>query len=279
MQEIESGDVSMMVDSSSAALVDELNSKRKKAVLWPYSALIGAIAVFVIYRNTGSELLALITALFLLALTTYMYFRDQIRKSTVIFFELEDEFEQGYQGLHDSFDQVASCGARWHIEAEGQTLDRKRNAGASKLLRRNRIQVGRGNPEFVKTNVFAPSIPVGRQTLYFYPDKILVFDTDGVGAVSYSKLRVLVEQVRFIEEEAVPHDAEIVGRTWKYVNKDGGPDRRFNDNRELPIARYEDVLFTSDTGLNEKIELSRIGAGQSLWAAIDTLAKNVEPTE
>jgi len=35
---------------------------------------------------------------------------------------------------------------------------------------------------------------------------------------------------RFIEKEAVAGDATIMGNTWKYVNKSGGPERRFNDN-------------------------------------------------
>jgi hypothetical protein len=123
----------------------------------------------------------------------------------------------------------------------------------------------------------APSIPVGRQTLYFYPDKVLVFESGGVGAVSYPNLRLHVEQVRFIEDESLPHDAEVVGKTWRFVNKGGGPDRRFNNNRELPIARYEDVTFKSDTGLNEKIEFSRAGIGQGLSMAIEALIKSSKP--
>src|SRR5215471_9612219 len=35
-QEIESGSVSQMVDSSSAALLEEINSKSKKPLIWPW---------------------------------------------------------------------------------------------------------------------------------------------------------------------------------------------------------------------------------------------------
>lgn len=43
---------------------------------------------------------------------------------------------------------------------------------------------------------------------------------------------------RFIETGRVPGDAAIAGRTWWFVNKNGGPDRRFKDNARLPITRY-----------------------------------------
>jgi hypothetical protein len=48
-----------------------------------------------------------------------------------------------------------------------------------------------------------------------------------------------------------------VGNTWKYVNKSGGPDRRFNDNRQLPICAYSEYTLTSDTGVYEVITTSK----------------------
>jgi len=111
--------------------------------------------------------------------------------------------------------------------------------------------------------------------LYFFPDKVLIFESNGVGAVSYPNLRISVESTRFIEDGSVPSDAKVVDRTWKYVNKRGGPDKRFKDNRELPIALYEDLNFTSDTGLNERIEISRVGFGDSFSNAINMLTKNI----
>ena len=63
----------------------------------------------------------------------------------------------------------------------------------------------------------------------------------------------------------------MVGRTWRYVNKKGGPDRRFKDNCEIPICAYEQVHLSSSTGLNEVIQLSCRGAGAALSAAFSSL--------
>ena len=97
---------------------------------------------------------------------------------------------------------------------------------------------------------------------------VLVYETAGVGAVSYSELAVRVSSQRFIEDETVPSDTKVVGETWRYVNKNGGPDRRFNNNRKIPIVLYEDVDLSSESGLRERIELSRVGGSAGFAKAI-----------
>lgn len=58
-----------------------------------------------------------------------------------------------------------------------------------------------------------------------------------------------------------------VDRTWRYVNKRGGPDRRFKDKRELPVVLYDDLALSSPSGLNELIQLSRVGPASDFVAA------------
>lgn len=275
LKEIESAHITQMVDSSSADLVAEMNANRKKVRIWPFIAVLGAILTFAAFKNSETPTLALVVAAVSVVLTIFASVKDSLRKTTVLFFELEPEIEALYQKLHDSFGQLSSSSSKWHIEAEGTVKDRKRNAGATSLIKRTSISLGIGNPPYVKTNVSVPSIPVGKQTLYFFPDKVFIFEPNGVGAVSYPNLRISVESTRFIEDGSVPRDAKVVDRTWKYVNKRGGPDKRFKDNRELPIALYEDLNFTSDTGLNERIEISRVGHGDGFSSAITMLARSI----
>ena len=275
LKEIESAHITQMVDSSSADLVAEMNEKRKKIRIWPFIAVIGTILTFVAFRNSDTPTLAIVIAIVTVALAIFASIKDGLRKTTVLFFELEPDIEALYQKLHDSFGQLSASSSIWHVEAEGAVKDRKRNAGATSIIKRTSISLGTGSPPYVKTNISVPFIPVGKQTLYFFPDKVLIFEPNGVGAVSYPNLRVSVESTRFIEDGSVPKDAKVVDRTWKYVNKRGGPDKRFKDNRELPIVLYEDINFTSETGLNERIELSRVGFGDGFSSAISMLAKSI----
>jgi len=59
-----------------------------------------------------------------------------------------------------------------------------------------------------------------------------------------------------VEEDAVPSDAKVVGSTWRYVNKNGTPDRRFNNNRQLPVVLYSQINISSTSGLNVAMESS-----------------------
>jgi len=141
------------------------------------------------------------------------------------------------------------------------------------VVKRSRSSPGKGNPPYVKANISVPFIPVGKQLLYFFPDRILVFDPNGVGAVGYKDFKVEVALTRFIEEESVPSDAVVVDRTWKYVNKKGGPDKRFKDNKEIPVVLYESIHLSSPSGLNELIHLSKEGAGEGFKNAVYALSK------
>lgn len=62
--------------------------------------------------------------------------------------------------------------------------------------------------------------------------------------------------MRTVIEDKVPRDAKIVDYTWKYVNKDGSPDKRFKDNRKLPICLYGSIHLLSGEGLDIELRCS-----------------------
>ncbi len=269
--DIESSDVSSMTDSSSQDLVSELSAKRKRLWLWPICGVLGLLALGFMNRYEA-PVYALYTAAALVVLATLaVAYRDILAKTTVLLYEVEDEFERAFQVLNDAFAEMRRCKKSWHMEASAHVKDRKRHAGASSLIQRSPNSLSVKNPPRIRTNVATPCIGVGHQKLYFFPDKVLIVEKKGVGAVSYENLVIEVSPSRFIEEDSVPGDAEIVDHTWKYVNKRGGPDKRFKDNREIPIALYEEVHFRSDTGLNEQIQLSKRGAAEPFCDAIRTM--------
>ena len=93
--------------------------------------------------------------------------------------------------------------------------------------------------------------------LFLYPAFILYFVSQQAFAlVDIRDLRLDYNPVSFIEEEAVPADAELIGHTWKKANKDGSPDRRFANNYQIPILKYGDIRLTSKSGLNEAYMIS-----------------------
>lgn len=266
LKDIESGSVMQMSDETSAGLLEELNKKRKKIRFWPILGSITAL-ILVLTQGNNAGWILLVGGI----LTGGAFYFDQMRKTVVLFYDFEPEKEALFATMHDAFRDMTTCQGAWHISAQGNVRDRKYHAGASNLIKRSNISLKASQPSFVKTNIDVPMIPVGRQELYFFPDRLLVFDKGAVGAVSYRDLVIDIAPTRFIEDGSVPRDAEVVDHTWRYVNKKGGPDKRFKDNRQLPIALYEEVHFKSNTGLNEVINLSKQETSRAFSEAIAKL--------
>lgn len=271
LRDIESGSVQEMVDASSSELLREMNEKRKKARLLPGAIVLSIIvAVLLVATGVPTWMVGLFAAL-AVGVCWLASLKDELRKTTVVIYALEPEVDNAYARLHDAFGVLRSCSRTWHIEARGEVRDRKYHAGASGVVKRQMVTLTAGAPPFIKANVEVPLVPVGRQVLAFMPDRLLVFDSAAVGAISYADLSLDVAESQFVEEEAVPQDATVVGKTWRYVNKKGGPDRRFKDNREIPICVYEQIHLSSTSGLNEVIQVSRRGPGATLSQALSSM--------
>lgn len=272
MIEIDSAATTQLTDSSAADLLREINEKRKKVSLLPFAILLAVIALItLLLLSAPTWTLVPWATLSTLAVIGSGY-RDQIGKSVVILYDLDPAVEQAYGNVRDAITAISSCARTWHVPATGDVKDRKYHAGASSVVSRQSISIKFGQPPAIKTNLDTPLIPAGRQTLVFTPERLLIFDKREVGAVPYADLDIGVDTTRFVEDESVPSDAQVVGRTWRYVNKKGGPDRRFKDNRELPIALYEELHLTSKSGLNEMFQISKLGASAPFSEQVKALA-------
>jgi hypothetical protein len=213
-------------------------------------------------RTLYSEVALLLAALGLLTAGAIVHKKNTEKRLSRLFYELDEPEQQRYNVVQQSLGLLSKCHRIWRIDAESSTSDWKRNAGASSLVRRTTVEVSTLGPPRVQTNVNVPCINLGRAQLYFLPDTILYRDGVGYGAIAYSDLRLDQGFTRFIESEGVPGDAIVVDHTWRYVNKSGGPDRRFNNNRQLPVLQLGVLVLTSSKGLN--IQLNTSNPQQSL---------------
>jgi serine/threonine protein phosphatase 1 len=139
------------------------------------------------------------------------------------------------------------------------------HAGASNLYDTAIISVQKQAPIFLETNVCCYSIKSNNQTLYILPDKILVVDGNSVGAVSVDSVEMTYSTSNFHELGSVANDATIIGHTYQYVNNNGTPDRRYKDNREIPICLYGELVVTSKEGLNMKFFCSNAKCTENFY--------------
>lgn len=97
-----------------------------------------------------------------------------------------------------------------------------------------------------------------KEVLLILPDKVFIIRGSKVGAVNYDDLQIQISSINFVESEPVPKDAQVIGQTWQYVNRNGTPDKRYKNNRQLPICLYGVVRLRSASGINVEMHISNI---------------------
>jgi hypothetical protein len=178
------------------------------------------------------------------------------KRTMRLFYELNDREQSKVALLQQAVIHLSQAQRLWRIQTKTATADWKRNAGAAHLINRTSAGAGDLSIPHVRTNIAVAGISMSGTKLFFLPDLVLFHDARAFGAIAYSELRVDASTTTFIEEDGVPSDAVVVSTTWRYVNKNGGPDRRFNNNRQLPVARYGTLVLSSPSGLNIHLHVS-----------------------
>lgn len=275
MVSVSSGDVLAMEDARFADLLAELRTKQNSPSMAKILGWVGAAVALFALMTGGGTAFAVALGLGLIACGVGGWL-DSYQRCAVLFYELEDDAKAAYERLTLAFDGLSACATKWHVDAGGTVRDIhtwKRNSGASHVVSKSPTVFQYALPGFLKCNITPPAMKVGKETLLFLPDVVLVVEKQKVGAVAYDGLEIAWQDSRFIEDGAVPRDAQIVGQTWKHPNKDGGPDRRFASNYQIPICLYESIYLSSSNGLNELLQVSQRGRTQPLSEAAKALAR------
>jgi hypothetical protein len=252
---IDSASSTRIIEQSADDLLAELNQKHRRFRLGPWLVLMTVFLLCAAIFSREAILYWLGASCGLFVLPALVF--DRERKLTSIEYDLQSPVADAVQLVHDSFADLITSAAVWHVEAEGQCYAPKVNGGASETMQRSRVNLRFQAPPFVRCNIDVPCIPVGKQKLYFFPDRLLIRDAEGFGTVSYENLQMQTNTVQFVETGSPPTDCAVVGRTWRVVNRTGGPDLRYRDNPEYPVVRYETVTFQSGTGVSERLQVSK----------------------
>ena len=266
---IDSADVAQMQPSDLRRILDEISRARRR---WPLTIVLPALAVLLAlwFRNggVGPEWMVIAAPVAALMLG---YFIDLRRRNRLLMYSFDEAAAGRYQLLCDAWDEAAKSHRIWHLDSAGRVEGahaRKRNSGARTVVVRQPTRLDYGLPARLKCNLKPPKVRVGRQVLYLMPDVVIVEEGRRLGGVSYKELSVRSERTGFVEEDPVPRDAEVAHTVWKYANRDGAPDRRFSNNRQLPVCIYDQLLLRSDSGLTEILQFSRVGLADALRDAL-----------
>lgn len=258
--------------SESMAEIAEQLSRVDWFVAYAVVACVGLLATV-----TSSPVVSVVVGVAALALGVPIYRWSNARRTARLIYDVDDEQLLERLALAAAVGEALNRSNRlWHIWWSRATSDQKRNAGASHLIQRTVVRSQRGTLKHIESNVEPWSVPAGPQRLLFLPDRLLVREGSSFAGVAYGDLTVRSGSTQFIETEGVPRDSQVVGTTWRFVNKSGGPDRRFNDNRQIPMARYGELVLEAPGGLRVVLNTSSVDAGEAAARALRELQRVAE---
>lgn len=160
-------------------------------------------------------------------------------------YEFDEESKQYFENLTVTWMSMNQNKKFWQTISADKIQNTKVHGGASRSVSRIPAKAISKPPFFIKPNVKIFGLQLRKQQLFFLPNKLLVVSGTKVGAVNYNEIRMGLGTTRFIEDDVVPKDATVVGKTWLKVNKNGTRDKRFKDNRQVPICEYGVIVIES----------------------------------
>lgn len=179
-------------------------------------------------------------------------------------YELDDIYKSIYDELKTSFDNLLKCEYVWDLVAQ-QDVDKHttRSAAHYSFVRKN-VAIGYKNISFINSKYDAFYFQnANGADLFIYPGFIVLYTSkEDFGLIDFKDLNIDYIYQKFIEEENIPSDSQVVGKTWSKVNKDGSKDLRFKNNYELSILAYGKLHFNSESGLNELYMFSNTEASK-----------------
>lgn len=213
------------------------------------------LSVFALLIVSSNFILGLVLFSIGLGLGIFVSKRFAESHTDEINFSLDQESAEQFTARQQAVSILSSCARIWVVNTSASNADAKRNAGAYTLISRGPAAVGNLPTKGFKCSLQIPSIRANNVVLHFLPDQILIY-TGRYLSISYTQLFIEVRSTRFSETEAIPGDSRRIDTTWQYVNKSGGPDRRFNNNRQIPVLEYGEVTFRTATGLEMRLQTS-----------------------
>jgi AAA+ superfamily predicted ATPase len=152
--------------------------------------------------------------------------------------DLDDVEKWQYSVLCENFEKILLSKKIWLITSSIRNTELK--SAAANTVERKEVNFDAGVFNYIKSSFDIPILrDLSGNIYYIYPRYIIksqsftnfeVFPIDAIN-LRYSKQR-------FIEDGVLPEDSHVVDYTYQYVNKNGGPDKRFSYNPRLPIVEY-----------------------------------------
>lgn len=224
---------------------------------------------FIIYANIISIVVFLVLWILNLDVSFYLYFIMVICINFYGFYNLYNlklnkvnvfyDFKSKndiYDGLIDLFDKTPKSEKIRYVDSIIKNVERRKNAGSATSADLKDLLITYEVPFFMETNIKCVNVKFSDDNVYIFPDKILLFKQGKVSAVNLNSINIALSIKNYVVYNDFASDSKILYYTWKYVNNNGSPDRRFKNNRQVPVCKYGQLEIIGPDSLRIVITVS-----------------------
>lgn len=180
------------------------------------------------------------------------HFNKNLKVNVEYTFESGEDSYKAYKELWMKLNKNRKV---WEITSAVNNTDTKYSSGASRTIERNQVHFNEKKiPYLCVNNQKILTLKLRKKEVLFLPDKLLIIQGKQIAVVNYSNLSIKLSERNCVEHDGVASDSKVVDHTWKYLNKNGTPDKRFSDNRQLPVCLYGKIEI-ADLNNNFCVEL------------------------
>jgi len=258
---------SICFDTDLKSIIADVQARKNRQSLFPIAfAGIGiVIAMMMWLLPTFVGLVLLPASLFAAFLLLWNVWRlDVSRKHATIKYSFSTNGHAAFEAINSALRKFASSQQVLYYSGQKHFEDTRYSGGAKALPVFELVRLSQAAPPLLEIDMHVWHIRADHKDMYFLPDHLMVCDGGRVGGINYAKLHISTcfqtTQARDVARKT--NDCRVVDKTWRFVNNDGTPDQRFNNNITIPIVEYG-VLQLSGPGLDMQFYTSLQGASAS----------------
>lgn len=147
------------------------------------------------------------------------------------------------------WDKLASSDKLWQVIGiyELDENASKENGSIKVIYERIPVKIRYKTPFYIHANFKVLQVKLDDYTLVILPDHYIITNKSEVGIIETSNTMIRSENNPYAELDDVPEDTEVIYSTWQYVNKDSSKDKRYKDNKKVPICNYRLIQLNFNT--------------------------------
>lgn len=183
---------------------------------------------------------------------------DHSRRNVKFRYRIEGAGKDAFDRINSVLDEIHACKQLLLLKGRVHFEDTRYSAGMKSKAELIPVELNRANPPLMDLDFTVWHIKAFNVDYFFMPDHLLVYQGAHAGGVSYNNVNFEIGFEEMLAQGNIERTVEsrVIGSTWRFVNKDGSPDKRFNNNVEIPKLELGRIVM-GGSGIEMSLFVSR----------------------